>query len=126
TTIAGDGTSGYSGDNGPATQAQLTDPWGIGVDNGGNLYISDYGAYVIRKVDGATGIIRTLSGRGGGCSGQTDSLGDNCAASLAAFHGNYGLFAHGSGNLYLADGNDNLVREISTTTVPLTFPQTNP
>jgi len=49
TTVAGDGTWGYSGDNGPATSAQLSGPWGVAVDSAGNLYIADTRNNRIRK-----------------------------------------------------------------------------
>jgi hypothetical protein len=49
--VAGDGTSGYSGDGGPATSAELYSPWGAAVDGAGNLYIADLGNQRIRKVD---------------------------------------------------------------------------
>src|SRR4029079_3587097 len=62
TTVAGTGAPGYSGDNGPATSATLNAPWGVAVDAAGNLYISDSGNSVIRKVTG--GIITTIVGIG--------------------------------------------------------------
>jgi sugar lactone lactonase YvrE len=102
TTVAGNGTLGNSGDNGPATQAQLSGPWGIGVDSAGDLYISDYPSNVVRKVNAATGVITTIASGG---------------------RGTYGLSLDGAGNLYLADGNDDLINTISTG--PLNFPQTN-
>jgi sugar lactone lactonase YvrE len=59
TTIAGNGTSGYSGDGGPATQAQIYFPQGVAADGSGNVYIADAGNGVIRKVTG--GIITTYA-----------------------------------------------------------------
>jgi len=61
TTVAGTGVSGYSGDGGPATAAQLYLPQAVVVDGAGNLYISDTGNNVIREVDASTHIIKTFS-----------------------------------------------------------------
>ena len=61
TTIAGTGVHGFSGDNGPAVQARVFLPWGVAVDNSGNLYIADWGNDRIRRVD-ATGAIATIAG----------------------------------------------------------------
>ena len=63
-TIAGTGTSSYSGDNGPATSATLTRPNGIALDSSGNVYIADTGNQVIRKITVSTGIISTIVGIG--------------------------------------------------------------
>ena len=49
-TVAGNGTAGFSGDNGPAIEAQLYDPWDVTVDADGNLYIADSGNAAIRMV----------------------------------------------------------------------------
>ena len=64
TTFAGTGTAGYSGDGGPANQAQLKQPHSIQFGADGNLYICDIGNNVIRKVDMKTGIISTFAGTG--------------------------------------------------------------
>jgi len=71
TTVAGDGTRGFSGDGGPATKAQLFEPWDVKVDAAGNLFIADYQNGRIRKVD-THGIITTIAGNGGAvcCSGE--------------------------------------------------------
>jgi DNA-binding beta-propeller fold protein YncE len=58
-TFAGNGTQGYSGDNGPATSAQLDFPYGVAVDAAGNLYIADTDNSVIRKV--SNGVITTVA-----------------------------------------------------------------
>src|ERR1700680_1358800 len=63
TTIAGNGTQGFSGDGGPATSASLWDTSGVTVDASGNLFIVDFNNYRIRKV-AASGIITTVAGNG--------------------------------------------------------------
>ena len=74
TTVAGNGTAGFSGDNGPATSAQLSGPSGVAVDSAGNLYIADTGNNRIRKV--SNGVITTVAGGG-------TQLGDNGPATSA-------------------------------------------
>ncbi len=64
TTVAGNGTSGFSGDGGPATKAQLSEPHSIGFDRAGDLYIADVKNHRIRKVAMQTGVITTLVGNG--------------------------------------------------------------
>ena len=58
------GRAGYSGDNGPATAAELNAPAGIAVDSAGDLFIADTGNNVIREVNHATGMITTVAGNG--------------------------------------------------------------
>jgi hypothetical protein len=62
TLVAGNGTYGFSGDNGPATNAQLNGPVGVTLDSAGDLYIADQGNNCIRKVSG--GVITTVAGNG--------------------------------------------------------------
>ncbi|HLF41459.1 MAG TPA: hypothetical protein VI854_08300, partial [Acidimicrobiia bacterium] len=64
TTIAGNGSPGYSGDGGPATQAEIWRPHGIAVDNRGHVLIADSPNHRIRRIDLATGIIATVAGTG--------------------------------------------------------------
>ena len=106
TTVAGDGTVGFSGDNGPATSAQLADPWSVAVDSAGNLYIADYGNNRIRKV--SNGMIATVAG-----NGTRGSLGDNGPATSAQFYGPAGLAVDSLGNLYIADYGNNRIRKVS-------------
>ena len=94
TTIAGNGTEGFSGDNGPATSAQLSNPYGVAVDAAGNLYIADLHNYRIRKV--ANGVITTVAGGG-------SSLGDGGPATDAVLVP-AGVAVDSAGNLYTADG----------------------
>ena len=70
-TVAGKGTRGFSGDGGPAVNAELYAPWGLAVDSAGNLFIADYQNGRVRKVDTA-GIITTVAGNGSAdcCSGD--------------------------------------------------------
>ena len=63
TTFAGDGTEGYTGDNGPATSAEIDIDWNAGTDAAGNVYIADTNNNVIREVNAVTGIITTPRGR---------------------------------------------------------------
>lgn len=108
TTVAGNGTSGYSGDSGLATNAQLNHPTGIAVDTFGNIYISECFSHVIRKVDAATGIIQTISGNG--TAGYT---GDGGPVSAAQFRTpNYILFDK-LGNLYINDADNYRIRRIN-------------
>ena len=63
-TVAGNGTSGYSGDGGAATSAELNDPRGVAVDSSDNIFIADLENYRIREVTNSTGIISTVAGNG--------------------------------------------------------------
>ena len=110
TTVAGTGTKGYSGDGGPAVNAQLSSPAGLAVDRGGNLYIGDNGNYRIRKVSPA-GIITTIAG-----TGTQGYSGDGGPASAAQLIGPYGLAVDAAGNVYIAD---------SGFTTPLPFSNIN-
>ena len=64
TTVAGNGSCGYSGDNGQATAAELADPTGVAVDAAGDLFIADSWNNRIREVNLATGVITTVAGNG--------------------------------------------------------------
>ncbi len=63
-TVAGNGTRGFSGDGGPATKAQLSQPHSIALDGSGRLYIADIGNHRVRRVNLATGLIETFAGTG--------------------------------------------------------------
>jgi uncharacterized protein (TIGR03437 family) len=106
TTIAGNGRRGYSGDNGPATEAQMTTPDGLALDSSGVLYISDEFNHRIRSVD-ASGIIRTFAG-----TGVAGYNGDDRQANTAQLHTPRGLGLDSQGNLYVADMYNHRVRRI--------------
>ena len=69
TTIAGNGTAGFSGDGGPAVSAELNNPTGVAVDHAGNVYIADYSNNKIRMID-PTGTITTFAGNASGFAGN--------------------------------------------------------
>ena len=104
TTVAGSGEPGYSGDGGPATEAQLTWPSGVAVDGAGNLYIADSENHRIRKVD-ATGTITTVAG-----SGEPGYSGDGGPATEAQLTWPSGVAVDGAGNLYIADRGNHRIR----------------
>ena len=106
TTVAGNGTAGFSGDGGPPASAELYQPYGIAVDPAGSLYIAEYYGYRIRKVSG--GVTTTVAGNG--TPGYT---GDNGPATSAQLYFSNGVAVDSSGNLYIVDGWDNSVREVS-------------
>jgi len=86
TTIAGNGSGSTSGDGGPATSAGIKSPIGAAVDNAGNLFISEYGANRIRRVDALTGIITTIAtGISSPCQITTDGNGNVFIASQAGY-----------------------------------------
>ena len=108
TTIAGNGFPGFSGDGGPAIDAELNFPFGINVDGAGNLFIGDTFNNRIRRVDAITGIITTVAGNG--IAGRSGDGGPATSASL-----NFPLNAavDSSGNLYIADGFNDVVRYVA-------------
>jgi uncharacterized protein (TIGR03437 family) len=106
-TVAGNGTAGFSGDNGPAVSAQVT-PLAVAVDNKGNLLIADGTNYRIRKVD-SNGTITTIAG-----TGTSGYSGDNGPATSALIGLVTGLAVDSAGNLYLADLTRERVRKIDT------------
>ena len=110
TTIAGNGTYGYSGDNGPATAAEMTNPYGLACDTAGNLYIADSNNEVIRKVNLSTGIISTFAG-----NGSYPYSGDGGQALAAGIPYPEALAVDGAGNLYIFDGSSRL-RKVTVST----------
>jgi uncharacterized protein (TIGR03437 family) len=108
TTVAGTGTSGFSGDNGPATSAQLNGPEGVAVDSAGNVYIADFGNNRIRKV--ANGVIATVAG-----NGTPGFSGDNGPATSAQLAYPGGVASDSAGNVYVADTSNNRVRVLTPT-----------
>jgi len=104
--VAGmNGTSmtGYSGDGGPATKAQLNFPNSVAVDAAGNLYINDWFNDVIRKVTYSTGIITTVAGNHTNYCDLETFGGDGVLATSASLCFSPGVSVDDAGNLYLWD-----------------------
>lgn len=111
TTVAGNGTSGYLSDGVSATSTRVNQPYGVAVDGSGNFYIADTWNHRVRKVS-STGIISTIAG-----TGTSGFSGDGGAATAAALSGPTGVTLDNSGNIYIADQQNNRVRKISTSGV---------
>ena len=112
-TVAGNGTVGFSGDGGAATAAQLYSPLGVAVDGSGNIYIADTNNQRIRKVDASTGNISTAAGSGAfGFGGD----GGPATAAAARLRSPSGVAVDGSGNIYIADTSNHRVRKVTAST----------
>ncbi len=103
-TLAGTGAPGFSGDGGPAAQAQLNAPYSVAADSAGNLYIADLGNNRVRKV-APDGSISTVAG-----SGQPGSAGDGGPALAAQLNAPRNLAVDGGGNLYISEFNGHRIR----------------
>ena len=112
-TVAGNGTAGFAGDNAAATAAMLFQPQSVTVDAAGNLYIADADNQRIRRVDAVTGIITTVAGNGTAGYG-----GDGLAATSPKVELNFphAVAFDSQGNWYIADSQNNRIREVSAST----------
>ncbi len=117
-TFAGIGSAGYSGDGAAATAAQVNDPWGIGIDPSGNIYIADRGNNSIRKVN-TSGVISTVAGYG-----SYGYSGDGAAATAAKMRYPTSVTADGSGNIFIADEFNNCIRKVDPSGIITTFVST--
>ena len=110
-TIAGNRIQGFKGDGGPAAAAEFNGPTGIAVDAAGDIYIADSQNNRIREIDAHTGIITTVAGN------ATEGYnGDGGRANSAALNGPQGVALDVAGNLYIADSNNERIREIIAAT----------
>ena len=106
-TLAGTGQSGYSGDRGKATLAQISSPWGITADSSGNVFFADRDNNVVRRVS-LDGTINTVAG-----NGSQGSSGDNGSATSAQLDP-IAVTVDKSGNLYIADASGYRIRKVDT------------
>jgi sugar lactone lactonase YvrE len=111
TTSAGNGTGGFSGDNGPAAAAQLSLPHGLAFDSAGNLFIADSGNDRTRRIDARTGIITTPAG-----TGTEGFAGDDALATAAELYYPDGIAFDSAGNLFIADSDDDRIRRVDART----------
>lgn len=115
TAVAGTGQIGFSGDGQLAVNAQLNSPEDVAVDAAGNIYIADTWNQIIRKVSAATGIITTIAGTPEGAS-LSGPQGDGGPAIKAYLSYPSGVAVDSSGNVFIADSNDQVVREVNAST----------
>lgn len=112
-TYAGTGTSGYTGDGGPANVARIKYPAGLYIDAADNMYIADNGNGVIRKIK-KSGTISTVAG-----NGSFGYTGDGMPATAAMLNSPNSIVKDASGNLYITDELNNRIRKVTPT--PLTI-----
>ena len=109
--VVGNGLAGYSGDGGPATDASFNWPHEVRVDEAGNLFVADTRNHVIRRVDGATGIVTTLAG-----NGKPGFSGDGDRGVKVQFKQPHSVVLDGKGGLLVADTVNHRLRRIDLET----------
>lgn len=107
TTVAGNGRKGYSGDGGPATQAELNEPYEVRFDSVGNMLFVEMQNQLVRKVDRKAGLISTVAG-----TGKKGYSGDGGAATKAEFSSPHSIALDTSDNLYIADIGNHRIRKV--------------
>ncbi|MGA8214668.1 MAG: choice-of-anchor D domain-containing protein [Candidatus Sulfotelmatobacter sp.] len=110
-TIAGNGTAGYAGNGGPAINALLNSPNGLLLDSLGNIFFADTGNFVVREIIASSGIIQTVAG-----NGTQGYSGDSGPATSAELSSPAGVFVDESGDLFIPDGGNQVVREVVAAT----------
>ena len=106
-TVAGNGTAGFTGDGGAATSAEPNNPNGVYVDTAGDIFIADSGNNVVREV-----ISGTISRIAGNAAGTAGAGGDGAAATSASLNDPLDVYLDSSNNVYIADHNNNKIREV--------------
>jgi streptogramin lyase len=110
-TVAGAGTRGHSGDGGPATRAELNEPYEVRFDPAGNMVFVEMRGNVVRRVDAKTGAISTVAG-----TGKAGFAGDGGAATKAELNQPHSIQFDRDGNLYVCDIGNHRVRRIDART----------
>lgn len=107
TTVAGCGRKGYSGDGGPATAAELNEPYEVRFDASGNMYFVEMQNHLVRRVDAKTRVITTVAG-----TGQPGFSGDGGPATQATFRQPHSIVLDDRGGLYIADIGNHRIRKV--------------
>jgi len=107
-TIAGTGERGYTGDGGPATAAQLSEPFMCEFNSVGNLFIVEATNHCLRRLDSATATLITIAG-----SGNAGYAGDGGPADQASFNEPYALQVDKNGDIYVVDRLNAAIRKIT-------------
>ena len=110
TTIAGDGNATYAGDGNDAILASLNNPLHVATDSAGNIYIADAGNHRVRMISASSGTITTFAG-----NGNAAYSGDGEDARSASLNNPTAVALDASGNLYIADAGNNVIRKVDTT-----------
>jgi DNA-binding beta-propeller fold protein YncE len=114
-TLAGNGTKGYAGDGGPASAAQLNEPYEVRFDSAGNMLFVEMQNHVIRRVDAKTGNISTIAG-----TGKPGYGGDGGPATKASFKQPHSIVLDKQDNVYIADIGNHRIRKIDAKTGVIT------
>jgi DNA-binding beta-propeller fold protein YncE len=107
TTVAGNGTKGYSGDGGPALQAQLNEPYEVRFDRAGNMLFVEMQNQLVRKVDAKTQTISTVAG-----TGKKGFGGDGGPATAAMLSSPHSIALDAADNIYIADIGNHRIRKV--------------
>jgi streptogramin lyase len=110
-TVAGNGKKGYSGDGGPATEAELNEPYEVRFDSAGNMLFVEMQNHLIRRVDAKTGKISTIAG-----TGKPGYGGDGGPATKAQFRQPHSIALDQQDNIYIADIGNHRIRKIDAKT----------
>jgi streptogramin lyase len=108
--VAGNGKQGYSGDGGPATEAELNEPYEVRFDDAGNMFFVEMKNNIVRRVDAKSGIISTVAG-----TGDAGFSGDGDAATKATLNRPHSITLDNQGNLYICDIGNHRVRIVNLT-----------
>jgi hypothetical protein len=119
-TIIGNNTLAYSGDGGLAVNAELKSPAAVSVDGSGDIFIADSENSAIREVVATSGDIQTVAGSVTTCATSITPCGDGGPATSAQLNTPEGVFLDASGNIFIADTEDNRIRVVNTGTATIT------